>query len=75
MHFAAKNYLRIIVSIAALARAIVVYGAPIVNTAPAVEEVTARDEIYGSPDRMAEDRVKARWIWGWPYYSEGEAIE
>ncbi|KAJ6542381.1 hypothetical protein DFH09DRAFT_1174127 [Mycena vulgaris] len=64
MHFAAKNYLRIIVSIAALAKAIVVYGTPIANPAPAIEEVTAREQLFGWPGRVAGDRVKAR-IFGW----------
>ncbi|KAJ7854203.1 hypothetical protein B0H14DRAFT_2756933 [Mycena olivaceomarginata] len=74
MHFAAKNYLRIIVSIAALAKAIVVYGSPIPNTVPAVEEVTARDEIFRWPGRVADDRLKAR-LFFWPHSPDDEEPE
>ncbi|KAJ6559675.1 hypothetical protein B0H19DRAFT_1260378 [Mycena capillaripes] len=75
MHFAAKNYLRIIVSIAALARTIVVYGTPIENTAQAVEEVTARDPMFGGPGRVAEE-VKGRMIFAWiPVKEDPEDIE
>ncbi|KAJ6545199.1 hypothetical protein B0H19DRAFT_1266664 [Mycena capillaripes] len=70
MHFAAQNYLRIIVSIAVLVRAIVVYGTPVANTAPAVEEVTARDEILEWPRRVP-DELKAR-IFSWPVSDVGE---
>ncbi|KAJ6554721.1 hypothetical protein B0H19DRAFT_1263028 [Mycena capillaripes] len=59
MHFAAKNYLRIIVSIAALARAIVVFGIPIANAAPAVEDVTARNPIiFGYPVWSGDEEPK-----------------
>ncbi|KAJ7046317.1 hypothetical protein C8F04DRAFT_1248569 [Mycena alexandri] len=70
MHFAAKNYLRIIVSIAALARAIVVYGIPIANTTPAVEVVTAREELFGWPGGVVEEG-----IFGYPNHPEPEDIE
>ncbi|KAJ6572809.1 hypothetical protein DFH09DRAFT_1152727 [Mycena vulgaris] len=78
MHFAAKNHLRIVVSIAALTRAIVVYGTPIGNTASAIEEVTARDELFEGPGGVAEVRVKPGIIFGWgprPKVEEPEDIE
>ncbi|KAJ6559714.1 hypothetical protein B0H19DRAFT_1260413 [Mycena capillaripes] len=55
MHFVVNNYLRIIVCIAALARATFVYGTPIAKTARAVEEVTARDPSFGGPGRVADE--------------------
>ncbi|KAJ7752650.1 hypothetical protein B0H16DRAFT_1723577 [Mycena metata] len=63
MHFAAKNYLRLILSIVALANAIVVYGTPITNTAPAVEE----KRIFGYPDHTVDHPAEnEKRIFGYP---------
>ncbi|KAJ7752668.1 hypothetical protein B0H16DRAFT_1546131 [Mycena metata] len=74
MHFVAKNYLRLILSIATLTNAVAVYGIPISKTAPAVEE---RYAVFGwsvtqSIDDSAENEKR---IFGYPHNKVDEPTE